>query len=118
MEVSQEELAKMSPEEIKKLQEQNCIFCHIISGKVQSKKVFDDETCIGILDINPANPGHVLLLPRKHYSIMPQVPRDEIGHMFMVSKSLSNSMLRALNVNGTTIFVANGVTAGQKAPHL
>ena len=67
----QEKIKNMSPEELKEFQKKQCVFCQIISGKVQSKKVYDDEKCIAILDINPANPGHVLLLPKEHYSIMP-----------------------------------------------
>jgi histidine triad (HIT) family protein len=110
-------MANPGPEDAAKQQQQNCIFCHIVSGKVQSKKVYEDEETIGILDINPANPGHVLLLPKKHYAIMPQMNDFEIGHLFMVTKSLSGALLKALKADGTNIFVANGAVAGQKAPH-
>ena len=113
----QEKLKNMSPEELKAYQKQNCIFCQIIDGKVQSKKIYEDKIVIGILDINPANPGHVLLLPKEHYAILPQVPENEISHIFMVAKAISNVMLRSLKSEGTTIFVANGVAAGQKAQH-
>ena len=115
--VTEEELANMSPEEIAELQKQQCIFCHIISGKVASKKIFEDDVCLGILDINPANPGHILVLPKEHYQIMPQVPEETIGHMFMVVKHLSQAALKALKVEGVNIIIANGVAAGQKAPH-
>ncbi len=117
MQQLQEQLKNMSPEELKEYQKKNCIFCQIISGKVASKKVFEDDKCIGVLDINPANPGHVLLLPKEHYAILPQVPETEIEHMFMVAKAFSNVMLKALGCGGTNIFVANGVAAGQKAQH-
>lgn len=113
----QEKIKHMSPEELKEFQKKQCIFCQIVSGKVQSKKIFEDESTIGILDINPANPGHVLLLPKEHYSIMPQIPEDEIGHLFMTAKALSNAMLKALEVQGTNIIAANGVVAGQRAQH-
>ncbi len=113
----QEKLKNMSPEELAEFQKKNCIFCQIISGKVQSKKIYEDPKCLAVLDINPSNPGHILLLPKEHYSIMPQMPEDVIGHMFMIAKSLSNIMLKTLKVTGTTIFVANGIAAGQKAQH-
>ena len=113
----QEKIKQMSPEELKEFQKKQCIFCQIISGKVQSKKVFEDDVSVGILDINPANPGHILLMPKEHYSIMPQIPEKEIVHLFMLTKSLSNTMLRALEVQGTNIVVANGVVAGQRAQH-
>ena len=115
--VLQEKLKNMSPEELKEFQKKQCIFCQIIAGKVQSKKVYDDEDVIAILDVNPANPGHLLIMPKEHYSIMPQIPEDEVGHIFMVAKALSNVSLRALEVQGSNIIVANGVVAGQRAQH-
>ena len=113
----QEKIKNMSPEELKEFQKKQCIFCHIIEGKVQSKKIYEDDKCLAILDINPSNPGHILLLPKEHYSIMPQVPEDEIAHLFMITKTLSNAALRGLGVQGTNIIVQHGVAAGQKAQH-
>ena len=113
----QEKIKQMSPEELKEFQKKQCIFCQIISGKVQSRKVYEDEKVIALLDINPANPGHILLLTKEHYSIMPQIPDDEISHVFMAAKSLSNSMLRSIDAQGTNIIVANGIAAGQRAQH-
>lgn len=113
----QEKIKNMSPEELKDFQKKQCIFCQIISGRVQSKKIYEDDKCLGILDINPANPGHILLLPKEHYTIMPQVPEEEISHIFNVAKSLSNAQLRGIGAQGTNILVANGVAAGQRAQH-
>ena len=113
----QEKIKQMSPEELKEFQKKQCIFCQIISGKVQSQKVYEDDDVVAVLDVNPANPGHILILPKEHYSIMPQIPDDEIGHIFMVAKALSNTSLRALEVQGSNIIVANGVAAGQRAQH-
>ena len=112
-----EKIKNMSPEELKEFQKTQCIFCQIISGKVQAKKIFEDERTIAILDINPANPGHVLLFPKEHYTVMPQVPEGEIAHIFVVAKELSNVILRSLEARGTNIIVANGPAAGQKAQH-
>ena len=113
----QEKLKNMSPEELKEFQKKQCIFCQIVSGKVQSKKIYEDNSSIAILDINPANPGHLLLLPKEHYSIMPQLPEEQITHIFSVAKMLSNSLLRGIEAQGTNIIVANGVEAGQRAHH-
>ena len=113
----QEKLKQMSPEELREFQKKQCIFCQIVEGKVQSKKIYEDDKVIGILDINPANPGHTLLLTKIHYSIMPQIPDEEIASIFSVAKSISNSMLRGMDAHGTNIFVANGIAAGQKAQH-
>ncbi|MCK5107697.1 MAG: HIT domain-containing protein [Nanoarchaeota archaeon] len=113
----QEKIKNMSPEELKEFQKQQCIFCHIVSGKVPSKKIYEDNKCIAILDINPANIGHILLLPKEHYMIMPQVPDEIMAHLAIISKQLSNTCLKAFQCQGTNIFVANGLVAGQKAQH-
>ncbi|MBI4439573.1 HIT family protein [Candidatus Woesearchaeota archaeon] len=113
-----EKIKNMSPEELKEFQKKQCIFCQIVEGRVSAKKVYEDEVSIAILDINPANPGHILLMPREHYTILPQVPESEINHLAAVAKKLSNAVLRALDAKGTNIIVANGVAAGQKAQHM
>ncbi len=113
----QEKIKQMSPEELKEFQKKQCIFCQIVAGKVQSRKIYEDDKVLAILDINPANPGHTLLLTKEHYAIMPQLPDDEIAYVFMIVKQLSNSMLRSIDAQGTNIIVANGVAAGQRAQH-
>jgi len=113
----EEKLKNMSPEEIAELQKQQCIFCQIVQGKVPSKKVYEDKTCIAILDIQPATKGHLLLIPKEHYGIMPQVPDEVLQHLFKTSKRLSQALLRGLKVSGTSIFIANGQAAGQRALH-
>ena len=114
----QEKIKNMSPEELREFQKQQCIFCQIIAGKIPSKKIYDDAHSLAILDINPAARGHILLLPKEHYGILPQVPDELLGTLFITAKRLSQVVLKVLKVSGTTIFVANGLAAGQKAPHV
>ena len=113
----EEKIKNMSPEELQELQKQQCIFCQIVAGKVPAKKVYEDSVCMVVLDINPAAKGHLLLLPREHYAIMPQVPETVLGHLAIVSKHLSQVLLKVLPADGTTVFIANGAAAGQRAQH-
>lgn len=113
----EEKLKNMSPEELQKLQQQQCIFCQITNGKVPSKKLYEDNICIAILDINPAAKGHILIIPKKHYPIMPLVSDEEISHMFNIAKKLSQSILKGMKTYGTTVYIANGPAAGQRAQH-
>lgn len=115
--LTEEQLRQLTPEQIAELQKQQCIFCHIISGRVASKKVYENDAVMAVLDINPANPGHVLLLPKKHYAVMPQMPDEIIQKLAVSAKKISHAMLRAFKAEGTNIFLANGVAAGQKAQH-
>lgn len=112
-----EEGAGMSQPELEELQRKNCVFCHIASGKVPARKVYEDDECVAVLDINPANQGHTLLMPKEHYTVMFQVPEELLGHIFIIAKGLSQAGLKAFQSKGTTIFAANGVAAGQRAPH-
>ncbi len=113
----QEKIKNMSPEELKEFQKQQCIFCQIVAGKVPAKKVYSDEFCIAVMDINPAIRGHILIIPKEHYAIMPQVPEKEAGHFFLAAKYLSQLQLRLLRTTGTTVFIANGQAAGQRSQH-
>jgi len=113
----EEKLKKMSPEEIAAFQKQQCVFCKIIDGSIPSTKIYEDDRCIVVLDINPSTKGHVLLIPKHHYSIMPQVSDEDLGHLFVVAKKLSQILLKGLKVSGTNIFIANGPAAGQRAQH-
>ena len=113
----QEKIKNMSPDELKEFQKKQCIFCQIIAGKVQARKIYEDDKVLAVLDINPANPGHALILTKEHYSIMPQLPDEELSYVFMVVKSISNIMLRSIDAHGTNVIVANGIAAGQRAQH-
>ena len=115
--VTEEELSQMSPEEVNELQKKNCVFCQIASGAVPAKEVYSDDKSVAVLDINPATEGHMLLMPKDHFSIMPQIPKDLIEHLFIVAKHLSQAVLKGLKSKGITVFVANGAAAGQRAPH-
>lgn len=97
--------------------EDQCIFCHIAKGDIPAKKVYADDTVIAVLDINPAVPGHILLLPKEHVAVMPQMKDELVAHIGMVSKQLSAALIRSMKAEGTSIFVANGAAAGQRAPH-
>ena len=97
--------------------EEQCIFCHIVRGDIPAKKVFEDDKVLAVLDINPAVSGHILLLPKEHVAVMPQMKDELVGHMGMVGKQLSAALIRSMKVEGTSIFVANGAAAGQRAPH-
>ena len=118
MPLTQDDLKNLSPEQLMELQKSNCVFCQIATGKIPAKTVFEDDKCVAVLDISPANLGHMLLFPKEHYSVLPQVTDTLIGHLFRVAKKLSQSALKAFQIRGTTIFVANAVAAGQKAPHV
>src|SRR3989338_2325922 len=115
----QEILATLSPEEREELTggPQQCPFCSMVAGQIQVKKVYEDDRVLAILDINPANKGHTLLMPKEHVAIMPQLSDDDIKYLSTMTKRISHATLKSLKCEGTTTFVANGLVAGQRAQH-
>ena len=113
----QEKLKNMSPEELKQLQKEQCVFCQIISGKIPGRTVFEDDQVKVVLDINPAAPGHCLLVPKEHVMVWPQAHDKLMRHVAAVAKKVSHAMLRALKADGVSWVLHNGAIAGQRAPH-
>lgn len=97
--------------------QQQCVFCAIANGKIPSKVVYEDDKLTAVLDINPAAEGHILLIPKQHVQIMPQMDDELAGHVGVIAKQLSNALIRAFQCEGTSVFAANGAVAGQRAPH-
>ncbi len=96
---------------------ESCLLCQIIEGKIPSKKVYEDDLILAVLDVNGANPGHCFVLPKNHYPILEQVPDPEIAKLFQVANKISLAIFENLGVQGTNIFAANGVPAGQTVAH-
>ena len=112
-------LQKLNPEQIefiKGSQSRQCVFCLIKEGKVPSKKIYEDDSVMVVLDINPANKGHVLVFPKKHHEILSLV--EDVSHLFNVVNAASGAVFESVNAEGTNIFIANGVVAGQMVDHV
>ncbi len=112
-------LETLDPEEREQITgKQQCPFCLMAKGEIPVKKVYEDETLLGILDIRPANKGHTLLFPKEHHRVLSTVPEPLIAHMFSTANKLSTAIFDAMNAQGTNIHVANGPAAGQTATHV
>ncbi|HLD15515.1 MAG TPA: HIT domain-containing protein [Candidatus Nanoarchaeia archaeon] len=114
-------LKTLNPEQIEfltKNQKGECPFCSIVSGKIPAKKIHEDDTVIAALDIRPANPGHLIVFPKKHYSLTAQMPDNEASHLFKIANKLAGKVFDVVKAEGTNIFVANGFVAGQTSPHV
>ena len=108
------------PEQVReqlRAQKEQCIFCRIIGGEVPSKKVYEDELLTMVLDINPAVKGHVLLMTKEHYPVLPLLSKQEFERFFGLLPQFSNAIVKAALAERLTVFMANGGAAGQQAPH-
>jgi histidine triad (HIT) family protein len=98
-------------------EQQECIFCKIAGKEVESFIVAETDKWLSFLDINPASAGHTLIIPKKHIPVTPLIPKEDYKKACSLIKGISAGFLKGLKARGSTIFVANGYAAGQKAPH-
>lgn len=95
----------------------SCLICQIVGNQIPSYKIYEDDLILAVLDVNGANPGHCFIMPKSHYPIIEQVPDAELSHMFTIANKISSSIFENLKSQGTNIFVANGIPAGQTVAH-
>ncbi len=98
--------------------EQECIFCAIIAGKIPAVKVYEDGDHLGFLDINPRNPGHTLVITKRHYEVILDMTEKDAGKLFEVVKRLSVSVKNGTQADGISILQNNYRAGGQVVPHV
>ena len=81
----------------------DCIFCKIVEGSAPSKKIYEDDIVIAIMDIDPFCDGHVLIIPKKHYDDIFNLDIDILKHINEVSKILIKKIMNNLNKNSMTV---------------
>ncbi len=95
----------------------DCIFCKLVKGEIPSSKVYEDKDVLAFLDIGPVNKGHTLVIPKKHYETIWDVPDKVLGAMMIKSKEISKAIEKALKADGVNIMMSNRKAAGQLVPH-
>ena len=93
-----------------------CSFCKIVFGEVTARLVFEDEISLAFLDRRPVFPGHCLLIPKKHYETLNDLPVNLIGPFFTNAQLLARAVESAMEAHGT--FVAMNNRVSQSVPHL
>ncbi len=94
-----------------------CLFCKIIKDEIPSKKVYEDNDCLAFLDINPANRGHCLIIPKKHYENIYDIDDRALEKLIITAKNLSKLVKEKLECNGINIVQNNERYAGQLVNH-
>ncbi len=97
---------------------EDCIFCGIVAGKIPCIKVFEDPGHLAFLDINPRNPGHTLVIPKRHYEVVMDMPEAEAGKLFELVKRMSVNIKNGTKADGISIMQNNYKIAGQVVPHV
>jgi histidine triad (HIT) family protein len=100
----------------RKMTNNSCLFCRIVSGEVPATIVYEDDNSVAFLDHRPLFHGHTLLVPRVHVEILGELPAALVGPFFKTAQLLSRAVESALGAEGT--FVAMNNRVSQSVPHL
>ena len=96
---------------------EECIFCKIVKGEIPSAKLYEDGLVMAFLDIMPANKGHTLVIPKKHYEVLVDIPADELEKLMNELKKITEAVISATKAEGFNILMNNKKVAGQIVPH-
>lgn len=95
----------------------DCIFCKIIAGEIPCFKIYEDENTLAFMDINPANEGHALVIPKEHSANVHAVSDDAIAATVVSSKKVAAAIDKTLNPEGLNLLQCNGPAAAQSVMH-
>ena len=94
----------------------DCIFCKIASGEIQHNKVYEDKYSVAFLDKNQLNVGHTLIISKKHFENLEDIPEEELVNMIKAVKKIGKGMLKI--ADGLNVLQNNKKMAGQAINHI
>lgn len=95
-----------------------CTFCKIVRKEAPASPVYEDDKVIAFLSIQPVNTGHTLVVPKKHYENIYEIPEEDVAHLYKIVKKVAGAVKNAVSAEGIRIVQNNGETAGQVVFHM
>ena len=96
----------------------DCIFCKIVAGEIPAYKVYEDDDVLAFLDITPVNPGHTLVIPKRHYDNLLNLPEPEAHKLIGAVKKIAPAILAGTGAEGFNLELNNGSVSGQLVNHV
>ena len=97
--------------------DEQCIYCMIANGKIQSAKIYEDELCVAFLDIKPATKGHIQVISKAHSPVFIELDEAIRNKMFNIALTVGQTLVKKLNALGVSYLINEGVGAGQRVAH-
>jgi len=95
----------------------DCVFCKIVAGEIPSFTLFEDEATLAFMDINPANEGHALVIPKEHAVDLYSMSDEALARTMATAKKVAAAVARTLNPDGLNLVQCNGPAAAQSVMH-
>lgn len=91
----------------------DCLFCGLVAKKANG--LLETEHSFVMLSPEPAVPGHVVIVPKKHSPILELCPDFVVADMFKIAQKVQKAVIETLGAQGSNLLVQNGV--GQRHNH-
>ncbi len=101
-----------------KMDEKDCIFCKIVKGEIPSEKILETDDFIVIKDVHPKTKGHSLIIPKRHYKTLLDVPSSLFGEFLETAKKTALKLMDKEKAEGFNLVMNNYEIAGQLVPHV
>lgn len=96
-----------------------CVFCEILEGRLPASMVYRDAQCSALLDIQPVNPGHLLIFPNQHAASLADLDAEQAAHLMRVAHRLAAALRQSgVRCEGVNLFLADGAAAMQEVFHV
>jgi len=98
---------------------EECIFCKIAHGSINSSKVFEDEICVAFDDLNPQAPVHILVIPKEHIDSLDKIETEHqatVGHLLITAAKIARN--KGISDGGYRIVINTNDDGGQTVFHL
>jgi len=89
------------------------VFCRIARGGEQASHIYEDREVMAFLDTRPINEGHTLVMSKKHYENIFEIPDEELANLFKVVKKVAAAIMKSEKAEGIRIVQNNGSAAHQ-----
>jgi histidine triad (HIT) family protein len=97
---------------------QECIFCAIVAGRAEASVVYEDETAVVFMDLNPVTPGHLLVVPRNHVVGLEDIDEATSAHAWSIGHKMARALRRSsMRCEGINVFLCDGEAAFQTVFH-
>jgi histidine triad (HIT) family protein len=98
--------------------DRDCIFCWIVAGRSEGHEIYHDDATLAFMDIHPVNDGHCLVIPRRHFQKVFDMPPDAFGRVASAVVKVARAVNEVLRPAGISLVQANGEAAGQSVSHV
>jgi histidine triad (HIT) family protein len=95
----------------------DCLFCKIVAGEVPATIVAQDDLTVSFMDINPATPGHALVIPRAHAQDLLSIETEDLAACIHSAQRLAGRAKEALHASGVNLINSCGADAWQTIFH-